>query len=236
MIYLNALRLDKDLPEGSYLKEIPAIRYLAESGLSFSSPVTFLIGENGSGKSTILEAIAVAMGMNPEGGSRHFSFSTYDSHSELGELLTTVKSTSPRDLFFLRAESFYNVSTYIEREVKDYYPDDDYHALSHGESFLKIISQRFYGNGLYLLDEPEAALSPQRCLSLLSLIHDLVSSNSQLIISTHSPILMAYPGACLYELNEEGIKKTDYRETEHYRLTKEFLEAPERFLRYLLDE
>lgn len=208
------------------------------------TPVTFLVGENGSGKSTLLEAIAVSCGFNAEGGTRNFTFSTRATHSELGEYITVAKRRYPRDGFFLRAESFYNVATNIDEmdeepsfspRLIDSYGGVSLHSQSHGESFLALVQNRFGGEGLYLLDEPEAALSPTRQLTLLGEMHQLVGRNSQFIIATHSPILMAYPGARIYELSENGIASVEYRETEHYQLTLRFLENPERMLRYLLE-
>lgn len=242
-IYLNA-----PLPEGSYLAGLPAIRDLSDrgrEGLPFDADVTFLVGENGSGKSTLLEGIAVACGFNAEGGTRNFRFATEVTHSSLGEILTVARGRYPRDGFFLRAESFYNVASNIDDmdegpsfggRVIDSYGGVSLHKQSHGESFLSLVQNRFGGHGLYLLDEPEAALSPARLLTLLGQIHALVDDDSQFIIATHSPILMAYPEARIYQLSEDGITPTAYRETEHYCLTRRFLEDPERMLRYLFAE
>lgn len=249
--YISSVKISKPLPEESYLNSLPAVRSLIrQGGLSFEKPVTFLVGENGTGKSTLLEAIAVAAGFNPEGGTRNFTFSTRATHSELYRYLTVARHAHPKDGFFLRAESFYNVASNIDemdeeaannprplgRPVVASYGGRSLHTQSHGESFLALIENRFGGNGLYLLDEPEAALSPGRLMTLLVRIHDLVQKRSQFIIATHSPILMAYPGAVVYELTEDGICQVDYRETEHYQLTRRFLENPERMLRYLLEE
>lgn len=244
--YLSAVYLRRELPKESWLRRLGPVRYLMEGNpLTFERPVTFLVGENGAGKSTLLEAIAVACGFNPEGGTRNFSFSTRATHSVLGEYLTPGRKRYPEDGFFLRAESFYNVATNIDEmdEVLSFSPRlvESYggvslHQQSHGESFLALVQNRFGGHGLYLLDEPEAALSPSRLLTLLGEMHQLVRSDSQLIIATHSPILMAYPDARIYELNREGIRMTAYKETEHYQLTKQFLDAPERMLRYLLED
>ena len=245
MEYLSGVKLRRELPEGSYLRRLPPVRYLmAGRELRFDRPVTFLVGENGSGKSTLLEAIAVACGFNPEGGTRNFRFATRETHSELGEYLTPVRKGYHRDGFFLRAESFYNVASNIDEmdeggglgaKVIDSYGGVSLHRQSHGESFLALVKNRFGGEGLYLLDEPEAALSPSRLLTLLCEVHRLVEHGSQLIIATHSPILMTYPNARLYQLGEEGIQTVDYQETEHYQLTKRFLDEPERMLHYLLN-
>ncbi|MCI8849567.1 MAG: AAA family ATPase [Oscillibacter sp.] len=212
--------------------------------LEFDRPVTFLVGENGIGKSTLLEAVAVACGFNPEGGTRNFSFSTRATHSVLGDYLTPARKRYPRDGFFLRAESFYNVATNIDEmdelvgggpRLIDSYGGVSLHQQSHGESFLALVQNRFGGEGLYLLDEPEAALSPSRLLTLLAEMDRLVKADSQFIVSTHSPILMAFPNARIYELNENGVRAVAYKETEHYQLTRRFLENPERMLRYLLE-
>ena len=246
MEYLSGVKLRRELPEGSYLRRLPSVRYLmAGHELRFDGPVTFLVGENGSGKSTLLEAIALACGFNPEGGTRNFRFATRETHSELGEYLTPVRKAYPRDGFFLRAESFYNVASSIDEmdesgglgpRVIDSYGGVSLHRQSHGESFLALVKNRFGGEGLYLLDEPEAALSPSRLLTLLCEMRRLVEHDSQLIVATHSPILMAYPGARLYQLGEDGIRAVNYRETEHYQLTKRFLDDPERMLHYLLKD
>ena len=243
--YIREIFLNRPLPEDSYLAALPALAPLrAGERLDLNAPVTFLVGENGSGKSTLLEGVAVAMGFNPEGGTRNFSFSTRDTHSALGDYLTVSRSAYPRDGFFLRAESFYNTASYLEDAYQAElhlgtgtpYGMRSLHAQSHGESFLALVQNRFDGEGVYLLDEPEAALSPARQLTLLGQIHQLVGEDSQFLIATHSPILMAYPGAYLYLLSEGGIQRVDYRETEHYLLTKRFLEDPERMLRYLFSE
>ena len=227
----------------SYLGDIPAIAGLGL--LELHAPVTFLVGENGSGKSTLLEAVALALGFNPEGGSKNFSFSTRDTHSGLHNYLRLHRGPyRPKDGFFLRAESFYNVSTEVDR-LADYQPEDglyqsyggkSLHHQSHGESFLNLVHSRFHGQGIYLLDEPEAALSPARQLTLLCELHRLVEAGSQLLIATHSPILMAYPGAEILLLGEGPIHPVEYRETEHYQITKSFLDSPERMLQVLFDE
>jgi len=244
--YLSGIALRRTLPEQTWLRGLGPVKFLLSGQtLAFDRPVTFLVGENGSGKSTLLEAIAVACGFNAEGGTRNFRFSTRDTHSALGDLLTPLRRAYPRDGFFLRAESFYNVATNIDEmdeapsfgpPVIDSYGGVSLHCQSHGESFLALVQNRFGGQGLYLLDEPEAALSPSRLLTLLGEIHYLVQQSSQFIIATHSPILMAYPDARLYLLSPEGIAPAAYRETEHYQLTKRFLEDPERMLAYLFSE
>ena len=244
--YISAVKLTGEIGSRSYLTEIPVIRHLMTvEQLELEKPVTFFVGENGTGKSTLLEAIAVAYGFNPEGGTKNFRFSTEDSHSELWQSLTLVKRGYAKDGFFLRAESFYNVASNIDQmdrepsfggRVVDSYGGVSLHHRSHGESFLALVQNRFGGHGVYLLDEPEAALSPTRQLTLLGQIDELVKQDSQFIIATHAPILMAYPGAQIFQFSEEGIRQVDYRETEHYQVTRCFLEDPERMLRYLLEE
>lgn len=231
-----SLRRDKVPSFADYPYCLPVIRNLTQ--IEFHPKVTFIVGENGTGKSTLLESIAVASGFNPEGGSRNFNFSTRASHSPLHEVLNLSKGIRrPRDGFFLRAESFFNVATEIERlGVTDYYGGRSLHELSHGESFLTLVMERFSGNGLYLLDEPEAALSPSRQLALLSRLHQLVKMNSQFIIATHSPILMAYPDAAIYSLESDSIRKVEYTETEHYAVTRQFLNNHSSMLAELLKE
>ena len=240
-LYIRGIRLEKEIPKSSYLSKLPMVVNLRKMDeLKLNSKVTFLVGENGIGKSTLIEAIAVGVGFNPEGGSRNFAFSTEDSHSELFNYLTICKGIKKaRDGFFLRAESFYNVASNIDQMDRD--PDNkmgpsivssyggiSLHKQSHGESFLSLVEKRFGGNGLYILDEPEAALSPARILRLMCNIHDLVEKDSQFIIATHSPILMAYPGAEVFLISEDGIDAVNYKDTEHYMITKRFLGAPEK--------
>ena len=244
--YVRGIELHAPIAPDSYLHDVPAVAYLEKSGrLEFHKAVTFLVGENGSGKSTLLEAIAVACGFNAEGGSRNFSFSTKETHSELHRALTVVRSAYPRDGFVLRAESLYNAASYIDAldeqsalgaPLAASYGGVSLHTRSHGESFLALVQNRFRGNGLYLLDEPEAALSPMRLMTLLAELDRLVQANSQFIIATHSPILMAFPDAEVLEITENGIAAVPYRETEHYVLTRRFLEQPERMLRYLFEQ
>ncbi len=242
--YLRSIELQRDRVD-SYSKYpfcLPAIREL--SSLSFHPNVTFVIGENGTGKSTILEAIATAYGFNPEGGTKNFNFSSRASHSELYEVLKLVKGfKKPKDGFFLRAESFYNLATTIDKLDKeggggppiiDSYGGISLHEQSHGESFFNVFINRFGGQGLYILDEPEAALSPSRQMAMITRMHDLVEKGSQFIIATHSPILMAYPDAWLYEI-KESIETVKYEETEHYEITKTFLNNTQMMLDILMD-
>ncbi len=232
-LYIRSLSIKKP-KSNEYPFNLPLFQQL--ESLEFRSKVAFLVGENGTGKSTLLEAIAVNYGFNAEGGSKNFRFSTYDSHSDLYQYLTLVKgSKRPRDGYFLRAESFYNLATEVEKLDVPGYGAGSLHAQSHGESFLALICNRFFGNGLYILDEPEAALSPSRQLSLLARMNDLVCENSQFIIATHSPILLAFPGASIFVLGENAITLTPYEQTEHYILTKQFLNNTGKFLKELLD-
>jgi len=199
--------------------------------------VTMIVGENGSGKSTLLEAIAEICGFNPEGGNREHHREVFEDRSELAQALRLTWSPRTTEGFFLRAESFFNFASYIET-VSDLraYGGKSLHAQSHGESFLALFENRFE-QGLYILDEPEAALSPQRQLSLLSIIHQLESpGHAQFLIATHSPILLSYPGAMVLGFDDEAICDVDYRETTHYQLTRSFLEAPERYFRWLFED
>ena len=246
-LFITAIGLREPLPEDSYWRSLAVIKSLQRmERLELTKPVTFLVGENGIGKSTLIEAIAVHQGFNPEGGTVNFSFSTEDSHSELHKYLRVQRGKNiRRDGFFLRAESFYNVASNIDQmdripapgpRVIDSYGGVSLHKQSHGESFMALVENRFKGNGLYILDEPEAALSPSKLLELIYHIHDLEQKHSQFIISTHSPILMAYPNAQILYLTEAGIRNVSYDETEHYRITKQFLDSPERMFRYLLSD
>lgn len=238
-LMINSVRIDAELPRGSYLHKVAAIRNLQkQKSLDFHVPVTFLVGENGIGKSTLIEAIAVNLGFNPEGGSINFSFSTADTHSDLHNYMTVTKGPRRRkDGFFLRAESFYNVASHVEQSgVERSYGGISLHKQSHGESFLALVTHRFRGEGIYILDEPEAALSPSRILELMCHMNRLVKEGSQFIISTHSPILMAFPGAEIYQIDEDGISSVSYEETEHYRLTRQFLSDPQRMCHYLFNE
>jgi predicted ATPase len=239
--YLQSFLINSNFEE-EYLNKIPALQNL--NHFAFKKPVTFLVGENGSGKSTLLEALAIHCGFNPEGGTRNFNFSTNETHSSLYKNLKVSRSIPfPSDGFFLRAESFYNVATEIDRLAEGdpiflnrNYGGKSLHEQSHGESFLALALNRFRGNSIFFLDEPEAALSPSRQMTLLARINDLVKDDSQFIIATHSPILMAYPHAEIIMLTETGIKSVAYEETEHYILTKRFLNNTERMLHYLFEE
>ncbi|NLP23372.1 MAG: AAA family ATPase [Syntrophomonadaceae bacterium] len=214
---------------------LPAVKTL--DILPLHPNVTFFVGENGTGKSTLLEAIAICWGFNPEGGTNNFRFSSHASHSDLWKYIRLVREAQrPLDGFFLRAESFYNVATYIdELEIINSYGGRSLHEQSHGESFFAAFMNRFSGQGLYILDEPEAALSPLRQMALLSRIHELVKANSQFIIATHSPIIMAYPDSLIYQLSEDGFTETTYEETDNYQIVKDFITDRKKMLQILLD-
>lgn len=243
--FINAFRLDRDaVPSfAEYPFSNPAVKFLDR--LKLSPTVTFFIGDNGSGKSTLIEALAVRSGFNAEGGSRNFDFATRASHSPLHDYLVLDRCfrRKPTDGYFLRAESFFNVASEIERLDKEpgagmaigpSYGDRALHEQSHGESFFALLTNRLTGNGLYIFDEPEAALSPQRQMSMLVLMKGLIDNGSQFIIATHSPILMAYPGALIYQITSEGIGQVAYTDTEHFRVTRDFLNRHEQMLEVLL--
>ena len=232
-LYIREIRKDRALIDPqSYLHSIPAIASL--DTLVFRRPVTFFVGENGSGKSTLLEAIAVASGFNPEGGSRNYQFSTYDSHSELCHALRLTKGYRMAKWgYFLRAESFYNVATAEEAYSRIAGTPQHFHEHSHGESFLKLVQNHFTGSGLYLLDEPEAALSPQRQLTLLLELDRCIRSDAQFVIATHSPILLGMPGAEILSFDGGMIRPCAYEDTESYQVTKLFLSDRAQMLRRL---
>lgn len=238
--YLIEARLQRDLVPSfdEYPFSLPVIRDL--ESLPFHPAVTFLVGENGAGKSTLLEAIAVACGFNAEGGSRNFNFATRASHSRLHEYLRMIRSVrNPRDGYFLRAESLFNVASVIEGlgpQIAASYGDRSLHEQSHGESFMAVMTNRFRGDGLYFMDEPEAALSPSRQMSLLALMHQFVNKGAQLVMATHSPILMSYPNARILELSESGIREVSYEETEHFTVTRDFLSRYPAILRVLMQD
>ena len=232
-LYIRALSIDWGrIYENSYLRKISSIASLYE--LVFHNAVTFFVGENGSGKSTLLEAIAVGYGFNPEGGTKNYNFSTFDSHSELCDALMLSKGYKKANWgYFLRAESFYNVATAEEEYGRlSKYPQH-FHEHSHGESFLQLAQTNFKPNGLYILDEPEAALSPQRQLTLLLEIARCVKEGSQFIIATHSPILLGLPDAEILNFDAD-LHPCRYEDTESYIITKMFVNDRERVLRQLL--
>lgn len=246
--FVRSIMLKRDTVTSfdEYPFSIPSLKHLET--LEFHPAVTFLIGENGSGKSTLLEAIAVCAAMNAEGGSKNFAFETKASHSVMYEHLRLVRGVArPRDGYFLRAESFYNVATEIDRldeeppsdsnpRILDSMGGISLHEQSHGESFFALLTKRFFGNGFYLLDEPEAALSPSRQLSVLTILDDLVRKRSQFVIATHSPIIMAYPNATIYRFSQDAIEKVAYEDTEHYQVYRDFLNRKEAMIEELLSE
>jgi len=226
-IYTTSLNIES-VDKNTYPLNIPSIRKIDK--ILFHPNITFIVGENGSGKSTLLEALAVKLGFNPEGGSKFISFSTRASHSELHKYFKIHKHhIHPENHFFLRAESFYNVASSIDeldkigRPLLPQYGGKSLHEQSHGESFFSLFIHKFGKNGLYILDEPEAALSPNRQMAMLARMHELVSQNCQFIIATHSPILLSYPDALIYEIGDDGLVETSYEETEIYTTTKYFL-------------
>ena len=232
-MFIRSLSIDwNEISPHSYLRGIDAIRNL--ENLSFRKPITFFVGENGSGKSTLLEALAVAYGFNPEGGTRNYHFSTKDTHSELCDTIRLIRNPSKaRWGYFLRAESFYNVATAEEEYAER---SREYHRKSHGESFLAVAQDNFKENGMYMLDEPEAALSPQRQLTLMLEIIRCARSNAQFIIVTHSPILLGMPDSEILSFDSGRIHPIEYEETDSYRITEMFIRDRKRFLSKLLDE
>ncbi len=237
MIYLRSIGVSRN-DKLKYWTTLPFYEYLNSGNkILFDKPVTFFVGENGSGKLMIFDAIAVAMCYNAEGGSRNFNFSTKNSTSDLYDDILLERVGYEEDGFFLRAETFYNVATNIEDNKINLanYGGASLHNRSHGESFLDLVQNRFRGNGFYILDEPEAALSPMRQLSLMLEIDSLVNRGSQFIIATHSPILLAFPNARIYKI-DDGVDTVKYTETEHYRVTKHFLDNPKAFSDKLFSE
>jgi predicted ATPase len=236
-----SLKSEKISSLDQYPFNLPAVKHLDR--LVFHPAVTFIVGENGSGKSTLLEAIAVAWGFNAEGGTRNFNFKTRISHSLLSDCLRLGRGVArARDGYFLRAESYFNVATQIEEldrgpggpPIINSYGRRSLHEQSHGESFMALVMNRFSGRSLFILDEPEAALSPNRQLTLLHRIHELVGEGAQFIIATHSPILISYPKAKVLEIAEDGLVETPYQETQMFQTTRNFLNAPEQHLHHLL--
>ena len=233
---LRAVRLDRaKIPDPeAFPFTLPALRGLER--LELHPEVTFLVGENGSGKSTLIEAIAVALDLDAEGGDRDLRFEDREADTALHAALTLERGPRPPSMrYFLRAESFFNVARSVDENpgLLAAHGGRALHEMSHGESFIQLVNERFYPDGLFVLDEPEAALSPTGLLGLLRRMRELASEGAQFVIATHSPILLAYPGALIYELTPEGFVPTAYAETEHYRLTRAFLQDPESFLRHL---
>lgn len=233
--YLHSVSLNGEEVQGfdDYPFSIPAVRHLKK--LPLHPKVTFFVGENGSGKSTLLEAIAEKLGFSMEGGTKNTNLAMHVYASALTSKITVSRThLRPMDGFFLRAESYYNFATQIDELGNWSYGGKSLHEQSHGESFFATLIHRLGGHGVYLFDEPEAALSPQRQMSLLVRMHDLIGDFSQFIIATHSPILMAYPDAWIYEFSEDGIRRVAYEDTEHYQVTSRFMRDPKGMMHRLL--
>ena len=233
-LFIRGVTIDwNKIDEYSYLRDIEALDGVER--IDFAGPVTFFVGENGSGKSTLLEAIAVAHGFNPEGGTKNYAFSTYDSHSELHNAIRVIKGWRREQFgYFLRAESFYNVATKEEDYVDLAHPSKEYHKKSHGESFMALVEDNLRENSLYIMDEPEAALSPQRQLALLAQIHEYAQAGAQFLIATHSPILLGLPDAQIFCFDEGRIHPCTYEDTESYRITEMFINNRRAVLNRLL--
>lgn len=240
--FVRRIGVARDAPRDRCPFDLPVVERLRDSGgLPIPAGVTFLVGENGSGKSTVVEALAVAIGLNAEGGSQNYRFETRSSESELSRHLDVAWGPSkPRSKFFLRAESYYNVATATEElgaHQVGLFGGVSPHERSHGEAFVDVLRHRFGPRGLYVMDEPEAALSPRGCMAVLTLMAQLVDDGCQLVVATHSPILLALPGATIYEIDDEGdITEVAYDDAETVRLTRTFLDRPSDFLSILLDD
>lgn len=237
--FIKGIRL-RDVDTSTYPFSIPSVSDM--ESIQFDAAVTFFVGENGSGKSTIVEAIAVAAGFNAEGGTKNYNFSSQDTTSALKDAITLVRGSLREEYgYFLRAESFYTTANYAESGTFDkagpapiIFDGKRIHEQSHGEAFLSIVKS--FRNGLFIFDEPESALSPQRQLALMVAIDQLVKQGSQFIIATHSPILLSHPGAKIYQLSSSGISETEFNEVEHVTLTRDFLGNPEQYLRRLFED
>lgn len=238
--FIRGVRLPKNNETG-YPYSIPAVKDFEK--MDFNNQVTLLVGENGTGKSTVIEALAVAAGFNAEGGTKNYNFSTENTTSGLSNSITLVRGYKREKYgYFLRAESFYTTANYAEHGTFPggdtssplYFDGKRIHQQSHGEAFLSIIKD--FRPGLFIFDEPESALSPNRILHLMTAMHELAKQGSQFIIATHSPILLAYPGAMIYELTEDGVFNTRYDELEHVQITRDFLTSPSSFINRLFAE
>jgi predicted ATPase len=229
-------RADAEVDVDAWPATIPAVRQMLADGLDLGR-ATVLVGENGAGKSTVVEAIAIAYGLSPEGGSPNTMHATRPSESSLHDRLTLVRNGgATRFGYFLRAETMHGLSTYLEDNPRGGHgpPEPVFHELSHGESFLALIRDRFRRTGLWILDEPESALSVTGCMALLAHLVDLLDDDrNQVILSTHSPLLAALPGATILELGEWGIRPSSWDDTDLVRLWRGFLDDPRRFLRHL---
>jgi predicted ATPase len=230
-----SFRPDVDPNYDEYPFSVPAVREIGN--IAFHPNVTFFVGENGSGKSTVLEALAVALGFGAEGGTKNVQFRTVDSVSPLHNALRLARGVpQPRDGYFLRAESFFNVASYMDEVGYTDSYGGSLHARSHGESFMAVLVNKLKGNGIYLFDEPEAALSPSRQMAALTAIHQLVEDSSQFVIATHSPILLSYPHAKIIQFDGSGLSEVAYEDTEHYAITRDFLNNYARRLEQLLSD
>lgn len=238
-MFLRKLILQKEniCSKDEYPFLIPSIKNLEE--ITFTSNVTFFVGENGTGKSTLLEAIAYCCNFNTAGGGRNNNYEVHSSEAVLGEFILLSWAPKVTTGFFLRAESFYEFATHIDnlQDSSAYTPygGKSLHKQSHGESFISLFTNRFKGKGIYLLDEPESALSPIRQLALMQIMNEM-EGESQFIIATHSPIIMAYPGAQILSFDTSPIEEIRYEESEHYKITKGFLENKELYLKKLFSE
>lgn len=231
MVCLREIKLlREEFPSATpYPFGLPSLQGIEE--IELQSPVTFFVGENGSGKSTLLEAIAYQCGFHTAGGSRHNFYEVEKSESSLGDYIRLSWMPKLTNGFFLRAESFYQFASHIDdTQGNKNYGGRSLHAQSHGESFFSVFANRFSGRGIYLLDEPEAALSPMRQLAFLYVIKDLIAEGAQFLIATHSPILMGLPGAVILNFDASPLTEIRYEETDHYQMTRRFLENPTQFL------
>ena len=234
-MFIKRVRFNREEIKTSdtYIATLPLFENI--EALDFSVPVTFLAGDNGTGKSTLIEALALSLGFTAEGGSKNFYSENPGEYSDMYKCITLEKGPlRPKDSFYFRADRFYDLASRIDRiKCNEYYGGESLHAQSHGEGFLSVMGNRLFGKGIYLLDEPESSLSPMNQITLLTMINDLVKNGSQLIIATHSPILLAYPEAEILFIENDGVERIDYEETEHYRTSKLFLDNYKGFLKSL---